>query len=162
MLWRFSQQASPGSSVLVWPYTTTSVRGHNERSKHLFSCKMALPPAFTYLGWNSQILSLQCMENLLLPACCSCGLQKLHQSSERFQQFKAIIQFLAELLSHNLFNNHFYFHRRCIAEALVKNREVQMCHEKFFHFENWLKGDGWNHHDWININLFLVLFQPLK
>lgn len=86
---------------------------------------MALPPAFTYLEMDEIVRSLVCsakMENLLLPACCSCGLQNLHQSSERLQQFKAIIQFLAELLSHNLSNNHFCFHKRRIAEVLVENR----------------------------------------
>lgn len=65
------------------------------------------------------------------------GLQKLHQSSERLKQFKVIIKVLAELLSHNLFNNHFCFLRRCVVEALVKNTEVQMCDEKCFHFYSW-------------------------
>lgn len=60
MLWRSSQQASPGSSILVWPYTTTSVRGHKERRKYLFSCKMALPPAFTYLEMDEIVKSLVC------------------------------------------------------------------------------------------------------
>lgn len=63
------------------------------------------------------------------------GLQKLHQSSERLKQFKVIIKVLVELLSYNLFSNHFCFLRRCVAEALVKNREVQMCDEKFFPLE---------------------------
>lgn len=67
--------------------------------------------------------------------CCqlaAAGLQKLHQSSERLKQFKVIIKVLAVLLSHKLFNNHFCFLRRCVAEALVKKTERYRCAMKSF------------------------------